>query len=270
MLRRLLLTTVLMASALPVWAQTRATYVLSNGERHNGVIVYGRGDNNLVDNKFHVNVSGNELVFERNDVAVIDFVGGTPDSGERSAVIEPGVMIMRDGSMKRGTLHDIRLGDVVQWVDEGGNRNDYPIGSVRRLYLKPDVAKSVYLNSTSTGVVTSNGNLATVVVNGNQQWTDSGLDVHRGDRVQFTPGGTIQPAPGVSVPPAGARQRSPNNPVPAAGRGGLIARVGDGPAFAISNTRDIVMPADGRLMLGINDDNVSDNAGVFNVGVRRR
>ena len=43
MLRRMLLSATLAACALaPVWAAERATYVLTNGERHNGTIVYGQ------------------------------------------------------------------------------------------------------------------------------------------------------------------------------------------------------------------------------------
>ncbi|HKT81463.1 MAG TPA: hypothetical protein VJP86_14655 [Vicinamibacterales bacterium] len=278
MFRRSLVTVALLLSALPAWAQTRATYVLSNGERHNGVIVYGRGDNNLVDDKFHVNSSGNELVFERNDVAVIDFVGGTPNAAERNAVADPGVMIMRDGSAKRGTLHDIRKGDIVQWVDEGGNRNDYPISTVRRLYLRPDVARDVYLrsggsNSTASAAPSSIGRngAMSIRVDGNRDWTDSGMDVRRGDRIQFNSNGAVQLSPGVSVNPGGTSQRNPNHPAPNVGVGALIGRVGGSAPFLIgSGSREVTMPEDGRLEFGVNDDDVSDNSGSFQVVFRKR
>ena len=50
--------------------------------------------------------------------------------------------------------------------------------------------------------------------------------------------------------------------------GGLIGRVGTSAPFPIgSNTQPIVMPADGRLMLGINDNQITDNSGAFTVSV---
>ena len=52
--------------------------------------------------------------------------------------------------------------------------------------------------------------------------------------------------------------------------GGLIARVDTGPAFPIgSNSQPITMPANGRLYLGINDDEFGDNSGAFTVVINR-
>lgn len=280
MLRRIILTAALAAcTATSAWAQTRATYVLSNGEKHNGVIVYGRGDNNIVDDKFHVNKSGVDLVFEHADVAVIDFVGGTPPTAELQALPNDGeLMVMRDGLVQRGHLHNILKPDLVQWVNEGGQRNNYPIAEVRRLYLNPGIARSVFFGNASTSaspaVVNSRtvrGRNTTVVrVDGNLEWTDSGIDVRRGDRVSVTASGQVQFGPGNATTPAGARGGSPNYPVPTAGAGGLIAKVGDAAPFAVgAGNRTLTMPADGRLMFGINDDNVGDNSGSFSVTVLR-
>ncbi len=290
MLRRLMLTALAASwTVAPAIAQTRATYVLSNGEKHNGVIVYGRGDNNLVDNKFHVNQSGNELVFERADVVVIDFVGDTPAAAERQGLPSgTGLMVMRDGTVMRGSLHDIRKGDIVQWVNEAGRRDDYPIAGVRRLYLNPDVARNVFLGATTPspgGAVAQMrrdpfGRETTAVrVDGNQAWVDTGLDVRRGDRLTFNASGQIQVAPGRAADASGGAggrfgARRPtanaNYPVPGMGAGGLIAKVGDGTPFAIgAGNRDITMPVAGRLFLGVNDDNVSDNSGAFTVTVRK-
>ena len=44
--------------------------------------------------------------------------------------------------------------------------------------------------------------------------------------------------------------------------GALIGKVGNSAPFLIgSNTQPILMPANGRLMLGINDDGFGDNTG---------
>ena len=283
MLRKAILTAALASAiATTAWAQTRATYVLTNGEKHNGVIVYGRGDNNIVDDKFHVNESGRELVFEQPDVAVIDFVGGTPtDSERRSLPDDFGLMVMRDGTVHRGHLHNILKPDLVQWVNEGGQRNNYPISDVRRLYLNTAAARSVFFNGDSQTTATSGqtaqirqgafGRATVVRLEGNQAWTDTGIDVKRGDRVSISATGQVQYAPGNAATPAGARGASTNYPVPTMGAGGLIAKIGDSAPFAIgAGNREMAMPADGRLLLGINDDNHSDNSGAFAVTLRKQ
>lgn len=53
--------------------------------------------------------------------------------------------------------------------------------------------------------------------------------------------------------------------------GGLIGRIDNGPAFAIGSTASpIEMPASGRLMLGVNDDDFRDNSDGFDVEIDRR
>ncbi len=52
--------------------------------------------------------------------------------------------------------------------------------------------------------------------------------------------------------------------------GALIGRIGAVQMFGIGNqTGPLEMPADGRLFLGINDDNVADNQGEFQVQIAR-
>ena len=54
------------------------------------------------------------------------------------------------------------------------------------------------------------------------------------------------------------------------GVGGLIGKVGNSQPFPIgANTQPIVMPETGRLLLGVNDTNPSDNSGFFSVEVTR-
>ena len=52
--------------------------------------------------------------------------------------------------------------------------------------------------------------------------------------------------------------------------GGLIGRVGSSGPFPIgSNAQPIVMPAAGRLMLGVNDNVWTDNSGYFSVVITK-
>ena len=54
--------------------------------------------------------------------------------------------------------------------------------------------------------------------------------------------------------------------------GALIGKIGpNGKPFVIgASTAPIRMPATGRLMLGVNDDNFNDNSGTFEVIVTAR
>jgi hypothetical protein len=275
-MRRQFITAALVAcTALPVVAQERATVVLTNGQRYNGVLTYPRADNNINDDRMSFAANGDQS-FPIGDVAVIDFAGGTPASAEVNALPpNGGVMVMRDGSTIRGHLHNIMRGGVVQWVNEGGERRNYDSAQVSRLYLNAENARSTYLRGAPASVGTSGTSAisaVTVRVNGNEQWVDSGVDVRRGDRIELNAAGTIQYAPGLMTAAGGrAGGASGAYPVPIAGAGALIARIGYSAPFAVgTGGRDLTMPGDGRLFLGINDDNVSDNSGAFSVSVRRR
>jgi len=258
-------------SAVPVLADADATFVLTNGQRVSGPVIYGREDNNIVDGRFNLG----PRQFEMNEVAVIDFEGGTPNAAEASSVPNDSPsMVMRDGTVVRGHLHNIIKGDYVQWVNEAGQRNNFPVSSVRRLYLEPQSARNSFLQSSSTqSVVGTSGALsaAQLRVNGNQDWTDTGIDVRNGDRLQITSTGQVTIAAGAGGnAAAGNRNRSNSFPVATIGGGALIGKVGNSAPFPVGNARQITAPADGRLFLGINDDVVSDNSGAFSVTVKRQ
>jgi hypothetical protein len=87
--------------------------------------------------------------------------------------------------------------------------------------------------------------------------------------VAFSASGDIMVAPGVSSGAGGTPAlSSAQYPVRTAPAGALIAKVGNSAPFVIgSNNQPINMPADGRLMLGINDDGFGDNTGSFSVTI---
>ena len=63
---------------------------------------------------------------------------------------------------------------------------------------------------------------------------------------------------------------APGAPMPQALAGALIGRVGNSAPFAIGNMTGPLSPPGqgGELVLGVNDDEVSDNQGAFMVTVR--
>jgi hypothetical protein len=108
-------------------------------------------------------------------------------------------------------------------------------------------------------------------VPGNQRWTDTGITVRRGDTVTFNATGQVQFSANASdtATSVGASSgQRPSGPLANVPVGALIGRVGPVAVFAIGNQTSLQMPADGRLFLGVNDDQVADNKGEFTVDVR--
>jgi hypothetical protein len=278
MIRRLVMAAVLASStAAAGLAATQATLILNSGERHTGTLVYHKDAN------FAVLENGQERSFPQSQVAVIDFAGGTPSADElsklptnTSAELERNAVILRSGSVVVGKLYDIK-DDSITIDTREGQRRDIAISEVSRIYSNPTAAASLFKNpAATTNAATPTATTGTVpgavMVEANKQWTDTGITVRKGDRVAFQTTGTIKfgTADDMSAPPDGSpaanAPRGPQFPVPAVPVGALIFKVGTGAASPIgSNSQPITMPADGRLYLGVNDDNYSDNSGAFAV-----
>jgi hypothetical protein len=111
-----------------------------------------------------------------------------------------------------------------------------------------------------------------IVVQANQHWTDTGIDVRAGQTVYFDAGGFINWGRGKRDGPDG-EENSPDRatrPIPNRPAAALIGKIGqDSPDFFLvgSARAPFRMRAGGRLFLGINDDNVADNSGNFPVVV---
>ena len=65
----------------------------------------------------------------------------------------------------------------------------------------------------------------------------------------------------------GGDASQPTLPVPQTGVGALIGRIGNGKAFAIGAGATVSMPAAGRLFIGVNDSELSDNSGTYMVTI---
>ena len=88
-MRRVISTVVLVASAglYTLTAAERATLVLTNGERRSGeVVMSGPNSATFVDGQIKLIENGQEQSIPIDQVAVIDFTGGTPSPLELSRV----------------------------------------------------------------------------------------------------------------------------------------------------------------------------------------
>jgi hypothetical protein len=239
-------------------AQEVATLVLRNGERPSGELV------DLGGVGFTLRVNGQDRQFPERDVAAVEFDSASPSAAARARISsgQP-IVILRNGQIIEGRL-----------VDIGGTRPlrltvDTPSGS--RDFQSNEVAR-VYLGGSSRA--TAGGQAAQpgarqVTVQASQPWTDTGINVSRGERVQFQGMGDItigaNMSSGVGGSPA-ATVPTIRYPVRNAPVGALIARIGNGTPFLIGvNNQPITIPANGRLMLGVNDDHFADNSGTYTV-----
>lgn len=276
----------------------RATFVLTDGERVSGEVVAhtdARTNIRADKNEFNLKVAdGTERPIPFAHVVLIDFIGGQPRDEELAAVPDAGHLItLRNGTARRGQLIDMIEGKSVRW-SENGNEVTIPIAETRRIYLQPDRIRDTYdvagavarvtpapaTAQAAAGTTSSTGRLsglgratAEVTVRGALPWTDTGLTVQRGQRVAFQATGQVYILrdEASAATPAGIVNDNPNVPVKDLHVGGLIAKIGEkGAPFALGTyTGAVVMPASGRLMLGINDTHFEDNSGAFVVQIYR-
>jgi hypothetical protein len=109
----------------------------------------------------------------------------------------------------------------------------------------------------------------TVTVPGNQQWTDSGIDLRHGQRIRITASGEITSSPGVRNDPDGTSDLSDAmSLLPGTGHAALIAKVGErGATFTVGRETSLSVDGGGRLFLGVNDLAVRDNSGYYQAEV---
>ena len=109
----------------------------------------------------------------------------------------------------------------------------------------------------------------TLVIPATRQWTPTSITVHQGDRIRIETTGEIRWTANQAERARSAGsldlKKTPGAPMPNAFAGALIGRIDSGRPFGIGDQTSLVAPATGLLYLGINDDNVGDNSGQFQV-----
>ena len=266
-------------------ANHQATFVLRNGDRVSGELAYKGGTSYTLNGRDYPSA----------DIALIAFVPGDPSAAELRQIPtvdnnpsehERHVFVTRGGEVIFGKIYSISPdGNSITYDRREGGRLDISADQLARVYVNPAGARRVYQNvlnaapapaarGVAPGAAMPSGSIS---VNGNQAWTDTTINVVKGDRISFQTSGQIRIASGPNPEftatadgSGGFNASRANYPVPGMAVGGLIARVGGGAPFPIgSNAQPITMPASGRLLLGINDDQVADNSGAFIVSIRR-
>lgn len=246
-------------------AQENATLTMRSGERVSGQLVDMGGSG------FAVRVNGQDRQIPTNDVAVIDFSGGTMTDADWSKVTEGQQLLqLRDGSTVNGQLYDI-----------GGTtplKITFKTSSGDREVSSSQIARIVLARPSGTAASAANASLAAatgagISVSPRQAWTTTGMTVRKGEVLTFNTSGEVQLSGDASdvATSAGSKtgRHATGAPLPTALAGALIGRIGNGQPFAIGNQTRIPMPAAGQLFLGVNDDGFDDNQGEFRVDIQR-
>jgi hypothetical protein len=105
--------------------------------------------------------------------------------------------------------------------------------------------------------------------NTNNGWTNSGLVVRKGQRLRITATGRVSLGGGRFSTPSGMPGSSVDNEklMRTESTGALICVIGDDndDFLLIGTRRDFVAQRDGVLFLGVNEGNLNDNTGTFDV-----
>lgn len=257
-----------LTAALPLSAQETATLVLRNGERPSGQLI------DMTGSGFVLRVNGQDRTFGTGDVAAIEFVVGDPGAAANAKVSagQP-FILLRNGQIIDGRLSDIGGTSPLRLtVDTPGGSRDFMSNEVSQVYVNPvpgGPAGAPATAATAPAPIPAGA----IAIPANVPWTDTGITVRRADRFVFAATGDVMISPTASSGVAGSPAvTNPGARYPLAGAyaGALIGRVGNGTPFLIGgNNAPITVTGNGRLMIGVNDDILTDNTGQYYVTITR-
>ncbi len=113
-------------------------------------------------------------------------------------------------------------------------------------------------------------NVKVLADNSSNGWTNSGWVVKKGQKIRISGNGRISLGKGRSSSPSGISTLPDENKlIPTEATGALIAVIGDdNNAFIlVGDSREFTATRDGALFLGVNEGNLDDNTGAFDVKI---
>src|SRR5437763_6764334 len=156
MVRRVLVGSVLAAClGVVALANHPATFVLRSGERVSGELSYKGGTSYTLNGKD----------YPSNDIALIEFVPGTPTAAELQQIPsvdnnpsehERHVFVTRSGEVIFGKIYKISPdGNTITYDRREGGRQDISADQLARVYVNPAGARSVYASVLRTAGATA-------------------------------------------------------------------------------------------------------------------
>lgn len=155
--------------------------------------------------------------------------------------------------------------------DDTSNVNREPVSQPTRTNLPSDTS-----SPRDTGQPISNTptfftiKVAVRADNANNGWSNSGLVVRKGQRLRISSSGRVSLGRGRFATPLGNSTYSDNEKLMRnEATGALIAVIGDDndDFILIGTRRDFVAQRDGVLFLGVNEGDLSDNTGSYDVAI---
>jgi len=271
--------TAVVAAQQPTFVTNKqVTLLMKNGDRHSGTLVYHNDAN------FNLQANGQEKAYPVSEIALVDLSGGgQPSTQELNQLptsndppeLQRHMVVLNDGTTVRGKLYTIKENSI-SFDNEQGQRRDFDLSNISRLYVSAPGARQLYASQLSQGQnpvtgTTGQANGA-IVLAASQGWADTGRTVRKNQRLTFETNGEIHFGSGadqVATPGGkGGDASQPTLPVPQSGVGALIGRINNGTPFPIGAGGTVTMPAAGRLFIGVNDRELSDNSGTYMVTIR--
>lgn len=262
------------AAGVVLSAQASVTMTLRSGDTMNALLV------DMGAAGFEVDVRGATRKIPVDQVAMVDFGGNVTlrQSWFNDMTALDHLVVFKNGD----TL-------LTEWTDVGGTsplilrfntgrgEREISANEVARIYLvKPRGNADRNDRTPASGGPQSDGSIAVMAAD---PWTDSGVTVRTGDYLRFDVSRDIRFGDGnndIATADGNASGRARSGilrrvPVASLPVGGLIGKIGNGgEPFSIGSAPEAIrMPANGRLMLGINDLTFDDNEGWFRVFVTR-
>ncbi len=273
-----------LATAGVAGAQEQATVLKRDGTRVSGRFEAWNRNNNAL----YLRVTpGDQRIIPVGEAAVVEVAGNADNLPANEIEAARGgdhVLVLRTGEVIRGRLLNIEGGEgsgkeeeprVLSFKPNDGAERRARFNEVRRLYFGNFPASLGPQTPAPPAAAAPEAPLpaGAVRVPANAGWVSTNFALRRTDRMQFSTEGQVRlsdDAEDKAGPAGSLRGRyAPNAPAPTLLAGALIGRIGNGPAFAIGDqTQPLPVPGDGVLFLAVNDDQTSDNEGVFTVTIR--
>ncbi|MBI4850553.1 MAG: hypothetical protein HY819_01875 [Acidobacteria bacterium] len=141
---------------------------------------------------------------------------------------------------------------------------------------RPTISKPVPATDTrpnqpiSNSVSSANAKEVVAVVPAKDDWTYSNLTVRRGDKIKLSASGRVKISSSKEVGPEGVELEDKNKLLLDQPTGALIAVIGDDndDFIYVGREGEFVAKRDGKLFLSVNEGDLTDNNGSFNVKVK--
>jgi hypothetical protein len=240
------------------------TIRLKDGSLIKGTIV------NFADGRFTVAIGEGsrrrELSLSADEIASIEFDARPTESSYRSSTTQESrvVPVSTKPAQRVVTTDNTSSNDSSRPTPKEVDTNTTPV----RTPSQPTSQNKPVTTTPSAPPVGFNVRvLADNTANG---WTNSGFVVKKGQRIRITATGTVSLGKGQTATPSGLPDlEDPERLLKGVPTGALLAVIGDdnNDFIYIGSSREFTAGRDGALYLGVNEGNLNDNSGAYDVKV---